>query len=102
MIRNTAARDRNNLEDSMMDSRLAKLVLQFILGCELILGAMFFLKPPSGTLSSLMPTIRPSGALQTYLRRTQATEQMLGTDQLDHIYGSWGTTIEKSRRSRSS
>jgi hypothetical protein len=32
----------------------------------------------------------------------QATEQMLGTDQSDNIYGRRVTTVEKSRRSKSS
>lgn len=76
--------------------------MQFVLGCGLILGAVFFLKTQSGTLSNLMPTIRPDGALKNYQRRMQATEQMLGADQLDNIYGRRGTTVEKSRRSKSS
>ena len=86
----------------MIDSRLAKL-MQFVLGCGLILGAEFFLKTQSGTLSSMMPTVRPDRALKNYQRRMEATEQLLGGNaQLDNIYGRRIKIAQKAHRSKSS
>lgn len=86
----------------MIDSRLVKLVIQLTLGVGLILAAMLLIKTQSMALSNLIPTLRPDGTLKSYHGRMQATERTPRADEFDNIYGHWGTTAQRSHRSKSS
>ena len=85
----------------MIDSQFGK-AMQFVLGCGLILGAVFFFRMQAGNLKDLTPTIMVDKAVKVYQHRMRETEQLLGTGQSDNIYGVPVRRAEKTRRSRSS
>lgn len=66
----------------MLQSRAARMV-EFLLGCALVVGSVVFLRLRQVNVGSIVPTISSSEAAQIYKQRIQATDILLQQDRLE-------------------
>ncbi len=58
-------------------------IVQFLLGCALIVGSVLMLRLHQFTSSAFDRSLRPEEAVQTYRQRVRATQVLLRTDHLE-------------------